>query len=516
MIGHRQLTIDDYLDILRRRRWLIVLPTLILPVVAYLISLKLPNLYTSQTLVLVEQQKVPDSFVKPVVTEDLTARLATMQEQILSRTQLQPIIERFSLYQADKGKVAMEDLVDRMRRSITIAPIRSDMTTRTGGLPGFYISFVGESPRQAHDVCAEVTSMFVTANLKSREQSAQGTTEFLSTQLDDAKRNLDDQDAKLAAFKRKYIGQLPDQEQSNLTMLGTLNSQLQAVTQNLTRAQQDKTYAESMLTQQRAAWQASLSTSNNPQNLEQQLAALQSQLISLQGKYTEDHPDVIKTKSEITQVKKKMAEADAAAANADKTSTKSAKELLNEPPQLQQLRLQIHQLDQMIAVASAEQQNLQKQIREYQSRIQLSPTVEEEYKKLTRDYDTAQKFYDEMLTKKTQSEMATDLERRQQGEQFRVIDPPSMPEKPTSPDRPMFAAGGLFGGLALGLGLAFLLEMRDKSLRNERDVEFFLELPTLALMPWVVDGNMGNGNGKKRFWQRKKPQAAESRLSVGA
>lgn len=509
------MTMDDYLDILRRRRWLILIPTLLVPVIAYLISLRLPNLYMSQTLVLVEQQKVPDSFVKPVVTEDLAARLATMQEQILSRTQLQPIIERFSLYQQEKGRVPMEDLVDRMRKAITITPIRSDAATRTGGMPGFYIAFVGDSPRQAHDVCAEITSMFVTANLKAREQSAQGTTEFLANQLSDAKRGLDEQDAKLANFKRKYLGQLPDQEQSNLTMLGTLNSQLQAVTQNLTRSQQDKTYAESMLTQQRAAWQASLSTANNPQNLEQQLAALQSQLISLQGRYTDDHPDVIKTKSEIAQVKKKMAEADAAAANADKSSTKTAKDLLNEPPQLQQLRLQIHQLDQMIAAASAEQQSLQRQIREYQARIQLSPTVEEEYKQLTRDYETAQKFYDDLLAKKTQSEMATDLERRQQGEQFRVMDPPNLPEKPTSPDRPMFAAGGLFGGLALGLGLAFLLEMRDKSLRNERDVEFFLELPTLALMPWVTEDGK-NGGGKKRFWQRGKSQAVESRLSVGA
>ena len=292
MLGDRELNLYDYLAIARRRLWWLVLPTVIAPVLAFLVSLKIPNRYTSQTTVLVDQQKVPDSFVKPVVTEDLNGRLATMQEQILSRTRLQPMIERFGLFKSDEGKVPMEVLVDRMRKLITVTPIRANDGLRRGDMPGFSISFTAENARLAQQVCTEITSMFVSENLKAREQSAVGTTEFLTSQLDEAKRQLDSQDSKLAQFKMKYSGQGPEYEQTNLSMLATLNTQLQATTQTLARAQQDKTYSESLLAQQSAAWQASRA-GTNPDTLDHQLSVLQAQLVTLQSRYTEDHPDII-------------------------------------------------------------------------------------------------------------------------------------------------------------------------------------------------------------------------------
>ena len=203
MLGHRDLSIDDYLAILRRRIWIILIPAIIAPIAAYLISLTLPNEYTSKTLVLVEQQKVPDSFVKSVVTEDLADRLGTMQEQILSRTRLQPIIERFGLFKDQVGKAPMEDLVANLRKSISITAIKTLTGNRTGDLPGFYISFTANNPRLAKDVCEEITSMFIQENLRAREQRSQGTTEFLYNQLAESKRKLDDQDEKLAVFKMK-------------------------------------------------------------------------------------------------------------------------------------------------------------------------------------------------------------------------------------------------------------------------------------------------------------------------
>jgi polysaccharide chain length determinant protein (PEP-CTERM system associated) len=480
MLGGRELKFDDYIAIARRRLWWILVPTVLAPIITYVVSLRIPNRYTSQTLVLVEQQKVPDNFVKPVVTEDLNARLATMQEQILSRTRLQPIIENFGLFKSDYGKLPMEQLVERMRKSIKVTPIRSEVETRRD-MPGFYISFTSDSPTLAQKVCAELTSMFMTENLKAREQSAVGTTDFLKNQLEDAKRKLDEQDAKLAQFKRKYLGQLPDQEQTNLSMLATLNTQLDAVTQAINRIQQDKSYVESLLAQQLATWQNSRKAVANPDNLEHQLSALQSQLVTLQSKYTEDHPDIIKLKKEIAQLTRQFNDS-AAAADTPEAPKAAA---VTEPAQIQQLRLQVHQFAAAIKERSGEQDRLRKQVGLYQSRVQLSPMVEEEYKSLTRDYASAQRFHDELLGKVTQSEMATDLERRQQGEQFRVVDPPNLPEKPTFPDRQMFVKGGLAGGFALGLGIALLLEMRDKSLRSDRDVEFYLQLRTLAMVPTI-------------------------------
>lgn len=499
MLGERELNLHDYLAIARRRIWWLVLPSVIVPVLAFLVSLKIPNRYTSQTTVLVDQQKVPDNFVKAVVTEDLNGRLATMQEQILSRSRLQPMIERFGLFKAEQRKVPMEELVDRMRKLITVTPIRPNEAKR-GDMPGFSISFTAENARLAQQVCAEITSMFVSENLKAREQTAVGTTEFLRSQLDEAKSKLDNQDSRLAQFKMKYTGQLPEQEATNLGMLATLNSQLEATTQMLARAQQDKTYSESLLAQQTAAWRASRNTTN-PDTLEQQLSTLQSQLVTLQSKYTEVHPDIIKLKREIAKLKKELSENASASDAFAKDATKVG---VNEPPQLQQLRLQIHQLESVVKERSGEQQRLRQQIGLYQSRVQLSPRVEEEYKQLTRDYTTAQKFYDDLLNKMTQSEMATNLERRQQGEQFRVMDPPNLPEKPTYPNRLQFAGIGLLGGFGLGLAAVVILEFRDKVMRTERDVLYYLQLPTLALVPSV-----GAAAAARRAMNRKRRPSRE-------
>lgn len=509
MLGHRQLELDDYFAILRRRVWWIVVPAVVVPILTYLVSLKLPNRYRSQTVVLIVQQKVPDNYVKSVIGEDLNARLATMQEQILSRSRLQPIIERFRLYQ--QPVMTMEDRLDQMRKSITVAPIRSEYLSRSGGMPGFSISFSGDNPRIAQQVCSEITSMFMAENLRAREQAAQGTTDFLKDQLDDAKRNLDEQDRKLAAFKQQHIGQLPGQEQTNLSMLNTLNNQLDAVNQSLARAQQDRTYAESMLNQQLATLQASRSSSD-PNDLRQQLSTLQAKLTDLQVRYTDDHPDVIKTKAAITEVRRKLDETDALAANA---SEKSSKSMASEPTAIQQLRLNIHNVQQNIRELTARQDELQKQIRTYQARVQLSPVVEEQFKAVTRDYETAQKFYDDLLAKKTQSEMATDLERRQQGEQFSILDPANLPEEPSFPNRPLFALGGLGGGFALGLVFAFVLELRDKSLRSERDIEFYLEAPTLAMIPVVgPDSKLTPGKHGGRWLRRKHRKRVHATLAM--
>lgn len=509
MLGHRDLSIDDYLAILRRRLWIILIPALIAPISAYLFSLTLPNEYTSKTLVLVEQQKVPDSFVKSVVTEDLADRLGTMQEQILSRTRLQPIIERFGLFKDQVGKVPMEDLVASLRKSISITAIKTLTASRTGDLPGFYIGFTANNPRLAKDVCEEITSMFIQENLRAREQRSQGTTEFLSNQLAESKRKLDDQDAKLAEFKRKYIGALPGQEQTNLGLLTGLSTQLEAVTQSLSRSQQDKAYTESLLAQQVAAQESTQSTGGTqPDALQSQLASLQNQLAAAEARYTADHPDVIKLKMNIEEVKKRIAAANSVPQ--ESPVPESGDRRVRETPQIQQLRAAIRQLEQTIRERTRDQARIQQQLGVIQSRLSLSPAVEQEFKELTRDYSTALAFYNDLLAKESQSQMATNLERRQQGEQFRIMDQANLPESPSFPNRPMFAGGGLGLGLALGIGITLLIEMGDKSIRSENDIKFFLQVPTLAVIPVVVGGN---GN-KTPFWRRFRKK--ESRPAVRA
>jgi polysaccharide chain length determinant protein (PEP-CTERM system associated) len=323
--------------------------------------------------------------------------------------------------------------------------------------------------------------MFIEQSLGTEQQHSDQTTQFLSQQLGEAKADLDAQDAKLATFKSRYMGSLPDDEPTNLNLLTGLTSQLDAATQALGRAQQDKSFAESMLTQQVAAWQAS-QNGRNPDTLEQQLAVSQTLLANLQARYTDDYPDVIKAKANVAALQKKMAENQDSRGTPDSTKVQKTSA---EPAPIIQWRAQAHSAEQMIAEKTREQEQIKGQIKLYQSRVQASPLVEEQYKELTRGYQTALDSYNDLLKKRDASSMSGELNRQQQGEHFTTLDPANLPDSPSFPNRPLFALGGLAGGLGFGLALCFLLEMQNTSLRTERDVEFALRLPVLAMIPLV-------------------------------
>lgn len=523
MIENRVLTMDDYGAMLRRRLKVIVIPTILAPIVGFLVSYAFPAKYTAQALILVQEQQVPQGYVAPVITADLSQRVATLQQKALGADRLRPLIDKLKQQGVVHGND--EDIIDRIRNGVSLEPVqiivmpssgtqkgagpRPGLATgpppsKTPQVPAFNLDFTASNPREAQAICAGLADIMLQENIKDRQAAAQNTTDFLGRQVDDAKHNLDDLDSKLATFKKQYLGQLPSDEDSNLKLLSTLNSQLDASTQALNRAQQDKTYSESLLAQQLAAWKSSGSASN-PQTLQQQLDQAQAQLVSLQERYTDDYPDVVKTKKQIEDLQKRLEQINSAPANA---SASTAKVSATEPPEIQQLRLQIHQYDQVIAQATREQKNLQNQIRVVQGRVAVSPGVEEQYKQLTRDYDTQQKVYDDLLAKKSQSEMQRAMESEQQGEQMRLQIPPELPDSPSFPNRLMFAGGGLGAGLAMGIGFGLLLELRDKSLRNEGDVIAALDLPVLSQVPWVTAKNLNyNGNGHSKFGLKVRPRS---------
>ena len=508
MTQNRELTMDDYLAMLRRRAKVILIPALLAPLAGFLISYVFPAKYTSQSLILVEAPKIPDAVVAQVFTQDLTQHITTIEQRVLSPARLRPMVERLGL--AKNGQ-NLEDVVDGIRLSMTIEPVVTDLSMigpagkrrpQNSPVPGFYVNYTAPTAVEAQQICSDLTSMLLEEDLKSRQDAFQGTTLFLTKQVEDAQQNLDDLDKKLAAFKNQHMGQLPGDEDNNIKILMGLNSQLDANTQNLNRATQDKAYTESMLAQQLAAWKAAQSTSN-PQTLQQQLSVLQAQLGDLQARYTDDHPDVIKTKADIAQVKKKLAEANDTSANGSDDSNEKGSG--SEPPEIRQLRLQIHQYQDMIAQTTKDQKKLQQEIAVYQGRVASSPAVEQEYKELARDYDNAQKVYQDDLAKQSTSKMASQAEQEQQGEQMALLNPASLPDTPSFPNRPLFAGGGFGAGLVLGFGLALWLESRDKCIRTEADAEAAVDLPVLVSVPWVVEtAATANGNGKRRFWKRKK------------
>src|SRR5580704_9854029 len=510
MLGHRALTMQDYGTILKRRWWIVAIPAIIFPIIGFGITFLVQPQYVSQTLVLVEQQKVPESYVKAVVTEDLSGRLATMKEQILSRSRLQPIIERFNLFAS--GKMSMDDRIDMTRKNIGITPIQSEIA-RTNGLPGFFISFKANDARTAQLVCGEIQSLFVSENLNDRAASAAGTTEFLAAQLADAKTKLDEQDARLAKFQQTYVGKLPGAEQSNINMLTTLNTQLDASTQAISRMEQNRAYAESMMTlqQQNLPSAATEHGGMGQSALQAELQSLLTQEADLTSHYTDDYPDVKTVRRKIAEVRQKIADAPPPAATTPLSTTAKSTDSVN----MQQFRLQLKAMDQEIALKKRDQAAIQAQLHLYQERVASSPEVEEEYKAITRDNATAQLSYTDLLKKMQEAKMAVDLEKRQQGEQFRVMDEPNLPEAPSSPKRQVFVAGGLGAGLGLGLLIVALLEYMDTALRTERDIWSFTKLPTLGIIAFTGDADAIKP--KRKWFRRKTPNlTAESKPLMNA
>jgi protein tyrosine kinase modulator len=480
MVRNGQITPEDAKRVLRRYWWILLITIVGCGTIAMLLAMFLPKKYMSQTLILVQQPTVPTDIVKPVVTEDLNHRLASMQEQILSRTRLEPIIGKFGLYPEVRGKVHIEDLVEQLRASVAVTPIASMPGTQNQSLPGFYVNVTFNDPQLAQQICTEITSMFMEQNAHALEQQAARTTSFLSQQLDEAKAKLDAQDERFAQFKRQYLGSLPEEGQANLSLLMGMNSQLEANTQALSRAQQDKVFNESLLNQQQVNLEASQKLSGqNPETLEQELNALQDQLTVMQARYTAEHPDIIKMKNSIEEVKKRMAEEP----KTNSSGGENAQPPRSEPPQMQQLRARLRQDELNSADLTKRQAQIQNQIGVLQARVQASPVVEQQLKEMTRNYQSALEFYNELLKKHNNSAMATDLQHQQEGEQFRVLDPPSLPDKPSFPKRPYFLGGGLGAGFALGLGILALIAISDTSIYTERDVELCLKLVVLGLIP---------------------------------
>jgi polysaccharide chain length determinant protein (PEP-CTERM system associated) len=508
MITSRELTMQDYAAMFRRRAWIILIPALLAPLVGYLISYALAPKFTSQSVVLVEGQKVPESMVQPVVSEDLTARVSTLQQQILAESKLRPLVQRIF---PSKNPAEVGGMIDTIRANMSVESVPSDLLAigssgkgkkpNTSPFPGFYVKYTARNAREAQLICNELTTMLVDENSRQIAEAAAGTSEVLNRGIEDAKNNLDGMDSKLAEFKKQYVGQLPGDEENNLKILTGLNSQLEANTQTLNRAQQDKSYTGSILAQQLAAWKSS-QNSTNPETLQKQLSDLQTQLLQLKSKYTDDHPDVIKTKADIDAVKKKLADVNkASASGTDDTGDKGS---IIEPAEVRQLRLQLHQYEDLIAAATRDQKRLQQEISNYQSRISLSPAVEEQYKQLTRDYDNAVKGYQDLLAKKSSADLTVKMNNQAVGERMFPLNPADLPDSPSFPNRLVFALGGLAAGLALGAGIALLLELKDNSIRNERDAEAVLELPTLIAVPWVGTAAVEtNGNGSFKFWRKK-------------
>lgn len=473
--------IAQYLNIARRRHLYFLIPFFFTWLAVWGFSWVLSPLYKSSTQIIVEEPTMPANYVSPNVNNDVQSRLQSITQQILSSTRLALIIDKLHLY-AD-SRQTMDDRVEHMRKDISIDLVRD---TRNNEISAFKISFSSKDPRVAQQVTTELTNLFISENGKVRLQQSVGTTRFIEDQLEAARGQLSEQEAKVKAFEGGHSGALPSQQQSNLQILGGLQSQLQNEQDSLNQSKQQKVYLQSLIDQNRSIRGTTRSdgSSTGLAEINSQLEKLRSQLVDLSSRYTDQYPDVLKLKDQIAKTEKLRDQLLAAPKKpVDETSDLDGVGVNSPLPQLQG-QLKANQLD----IVNRERRivELQGRINEYQGRLNAAPGVEQQYAEVTRGYEQSKAIYDELLKKENESSMATNMEQLQQGEHFTILDPPSLPVKPDFPNRLKFCGIGLAVGLVLGIVVAAGFELADDRLHNEADLRAMLPLAVLSEIPEVV------------------------------
>ena len=478
--------IERYLDIVRRRHLHLLLPLFCTWIVVWGASWFLQPQYKSSALILVEQPTMPENFVAPNVNENLQDRLQSITQQILSRTRLLTVIDTLHLYPRDQNQSSEDARLNKMRKDIDIDLVRD---ARNNQITAFKISYSAPNPQVAQEVTTELTGLFIRENSKVRLQQSQGTTKFMESQLEEARQRLAEQEAKVRAFEGTHEGALPSQQNSNLQILAGLQSQLQNEQDTLNTARQQHAYLEALLDQYRNS-RGTLRTELLPSNvvaLDQELSRLRSQLNDLSSRYTDQYPDILRLKDQIARTQKQRDDLMAAAAKGgrDKSEDGAADPAtLTSPISQVQGQLKSNQLE----ITNREQaiNELKARINEYQGRLNLQPSTEQELAELTRGYEQSKSNYDELLKKKNESEMATSLEQMEQGERFTILDAPTMPTAPDFPNRLKFCGIGLGLGLVLGAIVAGGFEFMDDRLHSEKEIKALLPAAVIAEIPQVT------------------------------
>lgn len=491
----------------RRRLVLVVWAIVLLP--ALLLAYALPNVYSSSTMILVERQKVPEDYVRSTVTETMQERLKTISQQILSRSRIRQIIEDYDLVNEqtrDERMLAklrllglpwvqawgmrlhiLRDPTKPANPGTAVGAFQTRVSVEVVGTQAFSVGYEGYDPVTVMRVTNAIADMFITENLRIREARAEGTTEFLAAQLELARKELEEKEAKVQAFKSKNLGALPEQLDANLRTLDRLQLELQHADESLSGLTEHKTFVqrqllsvEQQLAEMSEEARAALSRETP---MERQLAEAEARLAQLRTKYTDKFPEVAALKAQIEEYK-------SAIANQSGQNTDDVK--LTTIPVVRDLKEQQRQVEQDLAEARSNHERLDRDFKDYKARVEATPGVEQELQKLVRDYAIMQQNYQSLLEKQMNARLAENLERRQKGEQFLIIDPANLPSAPDGPPRTLIALGALFGGLGAGVGLVILLDEMRPRFRTNQDVSAILGLPVLTVIPRTRHMNRGS------------------------
>ncbi|MPY87926.1 MAG: hypothetical protein GEU99_08400 [Luteitalea sp.] len=519
MLPGRNYSPEDILRLVWQRRWLIIVPVLLCSFAALLYSRSQPDLFQSETLIGVIPQRVPESYVQSTVTSHIQERLRAITHQILSRTRLERIIQDFNLYPAMRDAAPMEDVIQVMRNNIDSLPVGPANRRQEGET--FYVRFTYSEPQLAMRITERLASLYIEENSREREALAESTNQFLDAQLTDARARLETQEKKLEQFRERHAGRLPTQMESNMQAIQSTQMQLQSTLQSLETDRARKLMLQRLYndataevtpattdatTESQSDASAEESSVPVPQGLpvpargpaSQQLAAAKVALSEAELRLKPEHPDIVRLKRFIGDLQRKVSEEAKQPPDPNEQPVMTAEETRRRE-RFREMRAELEGLDRQIAYKESQEQRLRDRIVDYEGRIEAVPGLESEWIRLSRDYDTLQQQYRTLLQKSENSKVAVNLERRQVGEQFRIIDAARLPQRPVSPDRLKINVAGFAAGLLLGLALVALFEWRDSSFRTDGDVIGVLALPVLAVVPHVATRAERAREGRRRF-----------------
>jgi polysaccharide chain length determinant protein (PEP-CTERM system associated) len=498
----RKYTSDDITQIFVKRRWLLLVPFAIGLALAPFLSTLVAEKYRSEALILVVPQRVPDAYVKATITDTVKDRLPSITEQILSRSRLEAIITDMNLYPERRRRQVMEDVVGAMRNDVDVIPIGDRDSTDS-----FRVTYESDNANTARIVTQRLASLYIDENLKERENQADSTSQFLDTQLQEAKQRLLEQEKKLEEYRHLHAGELPTQVQGNLQGIQNANMQLQALNESMNRAQEKRLLIERQIADTEAipvvpsVVLGPAGTATVGATTAQQLDIARARLNALLQVFTPEHYEVVAIRRLIGDLEAKLAsEAPVSEGEVGPPPPLSAAEAAQRK-KIADLRAEMLVLDKQLETSRSEAARLRGTIAGLQTKVDALPSRESELVELTRDYSTLQEAYSSLLMKREDSAIAANMERRQIGEQFRILDAASMPGKPVNQNvRIAVTASGALLGLTLGLFAILVLEVRDSSFRREEDVMAKLSLPVLALIPVMQSPRERHVVSRRQRW----------------
>ncbi|MCP4624636.1 MAG: protein GumC [bacterium] len=486
--------IDYYRGLIFKHRWLVIIPFCVALCAGIYLSLTLPRAYQANTLILIEPQLVPANYVKSIVTQDIQSRISTLSQQILSRTNLEKIMTEFQLFsKPEHEKIFKEDKLAAIRKRIQIkvSNSRSRQDNDT-----FSISYEDSDPLTTMKVTNALATYFIDENLKARESHATGTNIFLDGELNTVRQRLAVIEENIKTYRTKFMGELPEQLTTNLVILERLQEQLIEKQKDLreTRAMMATLQQQIDSVPDFSADDFLISFEDDgaaPGENSFEIEELKAKLSQMKLKYTDRHPDVVRIKNTITKLEAQL-EADAEDNTAEMSPDTAETDISADLNEMGFQNLQNVQKDEMAREIRRKQNEIDEiagQIELYQQRVENTPKREQEMLSLKRDYDNIKGSYDSLVQRKLEAEIAVNMERKQKGEQFRIIDHADLPEKPYSPNVKMLFLFSVAIGLGIGGGLIFVLDFLNTSLKVPQDYETRFGLPVLATIPSIPPPN---------------------------